>query len=53
LAPIEEAYGLLQPDWACKRLLLVRLIAQHKHTVAEIMKVAGVVAIPFSPTATR
>jgi transposase len=39
---IEEAWRLPQPDWARKRLLVVRLIAQHEHTVAEIMKMAGV-----------
>jgi hypothetical protein len=39
---IEEAWSLPQPDWARKRLLVVRLIAQHEHTVAEIMKIAGV-----------
>ena len=39
---IEEAWRLPQPDWARKRLLVVRLIAQHEHTVAEIMKIAGV-----------
>jgi transposase len=39
---IEGAWRLPQPDWARKRLLVVRLIAQHEHTVAEIMKIAGV-----------
>ena len=39
---IEEAWGQPQPDWVRKRLLVVRLIAQHEHTVAEIMKIAGV-----------
>lgn len=39
---IEEAWGKPQPDWARKRLLVVRLIAQHEHTVAQIMKIAGV-----------
>jgi transposase len=39
---IEEAWKLPQSDWVRKRLLVVRLIAQHEHTVAEIMKVAGV-----------
>ena len=42
MAQIEEAWGLPQPDWARKRLLVVRLIAQHEHMVAEIMKIAGV-----------
>jgi transposase len=39
---IEEAWRLPQPDWARKRLLVVRLIAQHEHIVAAIMKIAGV-----------
>jgi hypothetical protein len=39
---IEEAWKLPQEDWARKRLLVVRLIAQHEHTVAEIMKIAAV-----------
>jgi hypothetical protein len=39
---IEEAWRKPQPDLARKRLLVVRLIAQHEHTVAEIMKIAGV-----------
>ena len=39
---IEEAWKLPQEDWARKRLLVVRLIAQHEHTVAEIMKIASV-----------
>ena len=39
---IEEAWGKPQPDWARKRLLVVRLIAQHEHTIAQIMKIAGV-----------
>ena len=39
---IEAAWGEAQPDWARKRLLVVRLIAQHEHTVAEIMKITGV-----------
>jgi transposase len=39
---IEEAWKLPQPDWSRKRLLVVRLIAQHEHTMAEIMKIAGV-----------
>ena len=39
---IEEAWRLPQEDWARKRLLVVRLIAQHEHTVAEIMKIASV-----------
>jgi len=39
---IEEAWRLPQEDWARKRLVVVRLIAQHEHTVAEIMKIASV-----------
>jgi transposase len=39
---IEEAWRLPQDDRARKRLLVVRLIAQHEHTVAEIMKIAAV-----------
>jgi len=39
---IEKAWEEPQPDWARSRLLVVRLIAQHEHTVAEIMKIAGV-----------
>lgn len=34
--------GRGQPDWARRRLLVVRLIAQHELTVAQIMRVAGV-----------
>jgi transposase len=39
---IEAAWDKLQPDWARKRLLVVRLIAQHHHTAAQIMEIAGV-----------
>jgi len=39
---IEEAWKRRQPDWARKRLLVVRLIGHHEHTVAEIMKIADV-----------
>lgn len=39
---IEAAWKLPQSDWARKRLLVVRMIAQHEHTVAEIMKVVGI-----------
>lgn len=39
---IEKAWEKPQPDWARSRLLVVRLIAQHEHSVAEIMKIAGV-----------
>jgi len=39
---IEQAWEQTHPDWVRKRLLVVRLIAQHHHTVAEIMEIAGV-----------
>jgi transposase len=39
---IEAAWARPQPDWARRRLLVVRLIAQHEHTVAGIMRIAGV-----------
>jgi len=39
---IEAAWEQPQPDWARQRLLVVRLIAQHEHTVAEIVRIAGV-----------
>jgi transposase len=39
---IEAAWDKPQPDWARKRLLVVRLIAQHNHTAAQIMEIAGV-----------
>ena len=39
---IEHAWNQSHPDWIRKRLLVVRLIAQHQHTVAEIMRIAGV-----------
>lgn len=39
---IEAAWRLPQEDWARKRLLVVRLISQHEHTVAGIMKIASV-----------
>lgn len=39
---IEDAWKQTHPDWARKRLLVVRLIAQHHHTVAEITEIAGV-----------
>ncbi len=42
VAQIETAWAQSQPDWARRRLLVVRLIAQHELTVAEIMKVADV-----------
>lgn len=39
---IEVAWAQPQPDWARRRLLVVRLIAQHELTVAQIMRVADV-----------
>lgn len=42
VAEIEAAWAQPQPDWARRRLLVVRLIAQHELTVAEIMRVADV-----------
>ena len=39
---IEAAWAKPQVDWARRRLLVARLIAQHELTVAEIMKVADV-----------
>lgn len=42
VARIESHWNLPQPDWARKRLLVVRLIGQHEHSVAAIMKIAGV-----------
>lgn len=42
VAQIEAAWAQPQVDWARRRLLVVRLIAQHELTVAEIMKVADV-----------
>jgi transposase len=39
---IEHAWNQTHPDWIRKRLLVVRLIAQHQHAVAEIMHIAGV-----------
>lgn len=42
VAEIEEAWAKVQPDWARRRLLVVRLIAQHEMTVAQIMRAAGV-----------
>lgn len=39
---IEQAWGEVQPDWARRRLLVVRLMAQHELNAAEIMRVAGV-----------
>lgn len=42
VAEIEAAWAQAQPDWARCRLLVVRLIAQHELTVAQIMRAAGV-----------
>ena len=39
---IEQAWERPQEDWARQRLLVVRLIAQHELTTAQIAKVAGV-----------
>jgi transposase len=42
VAQIEAEWARPQQDWARQRLLVVRLIAQHELTVAQIMKVADV-----------
>lgn len=42
VAQIEAAWAQPQPDWARRRLLVVRLIGQHELTVAGIMRVADV-----------
>jgi transposase len=42
VAAIETAWAQPQPGWARRRLLVVRLIAQHELTVAEIMRMADV-----------
>ena len=42
ITQIEKAWAKPQPDWARKRLLVVRLIAQHHHTVAQIREISGV-----------
>lgn len=39
---VEQAWASPQEEWARKRLLVVRLIAQHELTVEQIMKVADV-----------
>ena len=39
---IEAAWAKPQEEWARRRLLVVRLIAQHELTVAQIMRVADV-----------
>ncbi len=42
VAEIEAAWAQPQEEWARRRLLVVRLIAQHELTVAQIMRVADV-----------
>lgn len=42
LAEIETAWAQSHPDWARRRRLVLRLIAQHELTVAQIMRVADV-----------
>jgi hypothetical protein len=42
VAEIEAAWCQPQEGWARRRLLVVRLIAQHELTVAQIMRVAEV-----------
>lgn len=42
VAEIEAEWGKPQEAWARQRLLVVRLIAQHELTVAQIMRVADV-----------
>jgi transposase len=39
---IERAWTEKQSDWARSRLLVVRLLAFHKHEAEEIAKIAGV-----------
>ena len=39
---IEREWAKPQEDWACKRLLVVRLIARHESSVKRIMEIAGV-----------
>lgn len=39
---IEKEWAKPQKEWARKRLLVVRLVAQHELSVAQIMKVADV-----------
>ena len=38
---IEAEWAKPQDEWARKRLLVVRLVAQHELTVAQIMKVVS------------
>src|ERR1700676_2914739 len=42
VAEIEAAWARPQPEWARRRLLVVRLIAQHEMTVAQITRAADV-----------
>ncbi len=42
VAEIEAAWNQPQEEWARRRLLVVRLIAQHGHSVAKIMQIADV-----------
>ena len=42
VAEIEAAWAQAQPEWARRRLLVVRLIAQHELTAVQIMRVAQV-----------
>ena len=42
VAEIEAAWAQSQEEWARRRRLVVRLIAQHELTVAQIMRVADV-----------
>jgi hypothetical protein len=42
VADIEAAWAQPQPGWARRRLQVVRLIAQHELTVAQIMRVTDV-----------
>ena len=42
VAEIEAAWARPQADWARRRLLVVRLIAQHELTAAQIMRAADV-----------
>lgn len=42
VAEVQAAWAQPQPEWARRRLLVVRLIAQHELTVAQIMRAADV-----------
>lgn len=42
MAEVDTAWAEPQPDWACKRLLVLRLVAQHHLTAAQIAAVVGV-----------